>query len=67
MASEITAADVAAAEAQLVAIKENGSDEERAAAAQAVTDLRAQYRQQEVDAGRRSAGIAPVVTDETGA
>lgn len=54
MADEITADDVAAAEAQLVQIKESGDDEAKRAAMEAVADLRSQFRQQQQAAGTRA-------------
>lgn len=66
MADEITAEELAAAEASLRDIKETaepGSDE-RKAAMQAVADLRQAFREQESNAGRRTGLVA--ATDEDG-
>lgn len=65
MAEEITAENVAAAEAQLVDIKADPdtSAEEYKNAAQALTDLRQAFRLQEEAAGRRT-GLVGVEAGE---
>jgi hypothetical protein len=67
VADVITAEDVAAAEAELAAIKEENDHgtPERGAAMQAVADLRMAFRLQEEAAGRRSGPVA-VVNNEGG-
>lgn len=59
MAKNISVADVDQAEAELAEAKKNKklSDAERDEVAQRVVELRSAFRTQEVDAGRRAAGV----------
>lgn len=63
--AEITAEQVAAAEADLVATKKRAKHghEDRTAAMQALADLRSAFRAQEEAAGRRTPGHAVVVEE----
>lgn len=63
--AEISAEDVAAAEASLVQIKESGDREQINAAMQAVADLREGFRRQEAAAGRRSGLVTAADNDGT--
>lgn len=62
---DITAEQVAAAEAHLIATKKQKDPEAKREAGQALNDLRSAYRKQEEDAGRRSLGHG-VVTEDGG-
>ena len=58
MAREITASDVEAAEADLVAAKKGKDRGKRQAAAERLAELRSAFRAQEEVAGRRAGMVA---------
>jgi hypothetical protein len=64
MASKVTIADVDQAEAELAAAKKGKDAARKQAAMDHVVEVRSAWREQEVKAGRRSAGPSVVVTED---
>jgi hypothetical protein len=64
MARKVTIADVDQAEAELATAKKGKDAARKQAAMDALAEVRSAWRQQEVEAGRRSAGPGVVVTED---